>query len=55
MFTTKNRYSGYQRSHGRACPGHPDYLAPSLMIGVAGTSPAMTRFQVLIQKRRIPL
>ena len=36
-------------------PGHPDYLAPSLMIGVAWTSPAMTRFYVLIQNDRKPL
>jgi hypothetical protein len=27
----------------------------SLMIGVAGTSPAMTRFYVLIQNNRNPL
>jgi hypothetical protein len=25
-------------------PATPDYLAPSLMVGIAGTSPAMTRF-----------
>jgi hypothetical protein len=41
--------------HGRACPGHPDDLASSLMIGVAETSPAMTRFYVLIQNDRKPL
>jgi hypothetical protein len=29
--------------HGRACPGHPDYLAPSRMIEFAATSKAMTR------------
>jgi hypothetical protein len=40
---------------GRACPGHPDYLASSLMIEVAGTSPAMTRLFVLIQNDRKPL
>ncbi len=29
--------------HGRACPGHPDHMArPCPIIGVAGTSPAMT-------------
>ena len=29
--------------HGRACPGHPDHKArPCPVIGVAGTSPAMT-------------
>jgi hypothetical protein len=29
--------------HRRACPGDPDNVArPCLMIGVAGTSPAMT-------------
>jgi hypothetical protein len=41
--------------HGWACPGHPDYLASSLMIVVAGTSPAMTRFYVLVQNDRKPL
>ncbi len=46
--------------HGRACPGHPDYLAPGLMIGVTGDisaftrvfdalCPAMTRLYVLIR------
>jgi septal ring factor EnvC (AmiA/AmiB activator) len=31
------------RRHGRACPGHPDHMAlPCPVIGVAGTSPAMT-------------
>jgi hypothetical protein len=27
-------------------PGHSDYLAPSLMIGVVGKSPAMTSIYV---------
>jgi hypothetical protein len=31
------------RRHGRACPRHPDHMAlPCPVIGVAGTSPAMT-------------
>jgi hypothetical protein len=45
---------------GRASPGQPDYLAPSLTIGAAGTKarsrasfdalcPAMTRFYVSIR------
>jgi hypothetical protein len=37
------------RCHRRACPGHPDHMAlPCPVIGVAGTSPAMTRREAIL-------